>query len=272
MLAEARTALFQAISVRHTPEGKFGLLSSAAWWATHTKALGFILVLIASWIMAMIEARRLASFGLPLRRAFRKTFWLGAGLGFAAITSLLFAMRLLGVFQFGGIGLQGAQIGKYAILSGAACLFVGLFEESLFRGYLQFTLTAGVGFWPAAIITSAIFGYMHHSNRGETLMGTFSAGAAGFLFCLFLRRTGDLWMPVGFHTAWNWGESYFFGVPDSGGVSSRHLFNAIFSGPQWLTGRTVGPEGSWLCLILIAILFVVLARWMRQVKYPDPAA
>lgn len=266
VLAETRTLSFHAMNLRHSLQGKFGLFAGPLWWATHTKALGFIFVLIANWIMARIEARRLASFGLPLKRAFRKAFWQGAAIGFAAITSLLFATRLLGVFHFGSIGLHGAQIGKYAILSGVACLFTGLFEESLYRGYVQFTLTTGVGFWPAAIITSVVFGYVHHSNRGETLVGTFSAGAAGFLFCLLLRRTGDLWMPVGFHTAWNWGESYFFGVPDSGGVSSRHLFSAVFSGPQWLTGGTVGPEGSWLCLILIAILFVVFARSMRQVN------
>jgi uncharacterized protein len=274
-IAEIWALSFQAISSRYSPDGKFaghGFLANFAWWAIHTKAPWFVFVLIATWVMAVIEARRFAFFGLPLKRAFRKTFWQGAAIGFAAITSLLFVMHLFGVLRFGSIGLHGVQIGKFAILSGVACLFTGLYEESLFRGYVQRTLTTGVGFWPAAILTSGVFGYVHHGNPGETVVATFSAAAAGFLFCLLLRRTGDLWMPVGFHVAWNWGESYFFGVANSGNVSSAHLFTAIFSGPQWLTGGPVGPEGSWLCLIFIAILFVVLARWLPQVKYSDEGA
>lgn len=269
-LAEIWALSFQAISLRYSPEGQFaghGFLANFAWWAIHTKAPVLVFVLIATRVMAAIEASRFASFGLPLKRAFGKTFWHGAAIGFAAIMSLLFAMRLLGVIQFGGIGLHGELVAKFAILSGIACLFTALCEESLFRGYVQFTLTTGVGFWPAAIITSAIFGYMHRGSPGETVVGMLSAVAAGFLFCLLLRRTGDLWMAVGFHAAWNWGETYIFGVADSGSLSSTHLLKSVSSGPLWLTGGTAGPEASWLCLMLIAILFAILARSIPQVKY-----
>lgn len=180
-------------------------------------------------------------------------------------------MHLIGVFSFGTIGLHGVQICKDAVLWGVIFFFGALLEESLFRGYVQFTLTTGIGFWPAAVLTSVLFGYAHR-NSGETLAGIFSAGAAAFLFCLLLRRTGDLWMPIGFHAAWNWGETFFYGVPDSGSVASRNLFNASFSGPRWLTGGTVGPEGSWLCLLLIATLFMIFAIWLQVAKYPDPDA
>jgi CAAX protease family protein len=273
--AEIWALSFQALSLRYSREGQFaghGFLANFTWWAIHTKAPWFVVVLIATWLVAVLEDRRFASFGLPLKRAFRKSFWQGAAIGFAAITSLLFAMRLLGLLQFGSVSLHGALVAKYAILSGVACFFTGLYEESLFRGYVQFTLTTGVGFWPAAVITSGIFGYMHHGNSGETMVGMFSAAGVGFLFCLLLRRTGDLWMPVGFHVAWNWSESYFFGVTSSGIVSSTRLFRTTFSGPPWLTGGTAGPEGSWLCLIFIAILFVVLARWLPEVKYSNEGA
>jgi len=261
----------RAMGQRHPSESRF-TAQGLGWWMTHTKARVFILLLIASWIMARIEGRRVAEYGLPLQRAFRGGVWLGAAIGFAAITALLGAMHVIGMFSFGTIGLHGVQIWKYAVLSGVVFLFGGLFEELFFRGYIQFTLTTGIGFWPAAMLTSTLFGYVHYSNSGETLVGTFSAGAAGFLFCLLLRRTGDLWMPIGFHAAWNWGETYFYGVPNSGGVASGHLFNASFSGPQWLTGGTVGPEGSWLCVLLIATLYVLFAIWLREAKYPDPSA
>jgi uncharacterized protein len=259
----------------HVPKGQAtaqGLLASLGWWMSRTRVLGLASLLIASWIMARIEGRRFGDYGLRLKQAFRGAFWRGAAAGFAAITVLLGAMRAIGIFSFGAIGLHRAEIWKYAILWGVVCLFVGLFEEFFFRGYVQFTLTTGIGFWSAAIVTSTLFGYVHCSNSGETLAGTISAGAVGFLFCLLLRRTGDLWMPIGFHSAWNWGETYFYGVPDSGGVTSRHLFDTSFSGPSWLTSGTVGPEGSWLCVLLIAVLCVAFAIWRRKAKYPNASA
>jgi CAAX protease family protein len=265
-LAKILILLSRALG-QHSPANTF-TAHGLGWWIARTRLPFFILILIASWIMSRIERRRIADYGFSLQRAFRGGFWKGTALGFASITVLLGAMRAIGVFHFGAIALPRAQIGKYAVLWAVVYLFVGLMEESYFRGYVQFTLTTGIGFWPAAMVTSTLFGYAHHNNPGETLLGTFGAGAIGFLFCLLLRRTGDLWMPIGFHSAWDWGESFFYGVPNSGGVSSNHLFNASFSGPQWLTGGTAGPEGSWLCLLLVLILCIVFALRLRDAKYP----
>jgi uncharacterized protein len=237
-----------------------------------SEAALFFIVLFASWVMSKMERRTIADYGLPLRGAFGGKFWLGAAIGFGSITALLVSMKLAGVFSFGEISLHGASILKYAAAWGAAFLFVGFFEEFGFRGYALFTLTTGIKFWPAAILLSAIFGLIHHSNPGESWVGAFNAGAVGLLFCLIVRRTGDLWMAIGFHAAWDWGESYFYGVPDSGLVTQGHLFSARFSGSAWLTGGTVGPEGSWLCAALLVILWVIFALWLREAKYPNPDA
>ncbi len=232
----------------------------------------FAIVLLVSWAMSKLERRRVSAYGLPWRNAFRGRFWQGAVIGFAAITVLLGAMHLIGIFQFGAITLHGLAVIEYAALFGAAFLVVGFFEEFGFRGYPLFTLTTGLGFWPAAIIVCACFGLVHRGNSGESWVGVLTAGMVGLLFCLMLRRTGDLWMPIGFHAAWDWGQSYFYGVPDSGSVSPGHLFNARVSGPAWLTGGSVGPEGSWLCVALLIILFAIFAFALRSVKYPDPNA
>jgi membrane protease YdiL (CAAX protease family) len=232
----------------------------------------FFCALLASWIMAKVEGRTLADYGLPAREAFGKKFWQGTLIGFASITALLVAMRLLRIFYFGTIALQRAEIVKYAALWGLAFLMVAFLEEFLFRGYALFTGATGITFWPAAILSSILFGYVHHGNSGENWLGAFNAGAVGFLFCLILRRTGSLWMAIGFHSAWDWGETYFYGVADSGQVAPGHLLNPSFSGPAWLTGGSVGPEGSWLCLALLAVLCVIFAMCFPEAKYPNPAA
>lgn len=241
-------------------------------FALLNEGLFFFIVLFASWVMSKIERRRIADYGLPAERAFRGQFWQGTAIGFASITALLFAMRFAGVFRFGTIGLHAFEAWRYAAGWGAAFLCVGFFEEFFIRGYPLFTLTSGMTFWPSAILLSAIFGLGHRGNSGESWVGVFCAGAVGLLFCLIVRRTGDLWMAVGFHAAWDWGETYFYGVPDSGLVAQGHLFNPSFSGPAWLTGGSVGPEGSWLCLILLVVLGVIFAVWLREKKYPNPDA
>lgn len=232
----------------------------------------FLIVLFASWVMSRIEHRRIADYGLPLRRAFRSQFWQGIVIGFVAITVLLASMRLAGVFSFGTIGLHGFELWKDAMVWGAVFLFVGFFEEFFFRGYPLFTLTTGMTFWPSAILLSALFGLLHHSNPHESWVGALEAGATGLLCCLMLRRTGDLWMPIGFHAAWDWGETYFYGVPNSGYAVKGHLFNSTFSGPDWMTGGSAGPEGSWLCIALLVILWIVSSFWLREKKYPNPDA
>jgi len=236
------------------------------------EAVAFLIVLCASWIMSRIEHRKIADYGLPLQRAFGRQFWQGVVMGFAAITVLLASMRMAGVFRFGTIGLGGSETYKYAVLWGAGFLCVGLFEEYFFRGYPLFTLTTGMTFWPSAILLSAFFGFIHHTNPGESWVGALETGATGLLFCVMLRGTGNLWMPIGFHAAWDWGETYFYGVPDSGLVAKGHLFNPTFAGPAWLTGGSVGPEGSWLCIALLAILLIVFRLWLREKKYPNPEA
>ena len=94
-----------------------------------------------------------------------------------------------------------------------------------------------------------------------------AAGLIGFFLCLTLRRTGDLWWAVGFHMAWDWGESYLYSVPDSGTLLPGHLLISSLHGPDWLTGGSVGPEGSYLVFVVIGVLWFLFDRAYPEVKY-----
>jgi hypothetical protein len=227
----------------------------------------FLAVAAASLLMARIEKRPWGSYGLPARGMFGKNFWAGALWGFLWLTVMMLLMRAAGVFYFGGLAIHGARILKFAAFYGLLFLTVGFFEESLMRGYAQFTLTQGLGFWPAAILLSALFGALHLGNSGEAWLGILAAALIGLFLCLTLRRTGTLWFAVGFHASWDWGESYLYSVPDSGAMVPGHLLNSSFHGPRWLTGGSVGPEGSVLVLLIIALMWVVFDRSYREAKY-----
>jgi uncharacterized protein len=235
------------------------------------EVMDFLIFLLASWIMGRIEGRTIADYGLPWRKMLGVQFWQGVLLGFASISGLLVAMRVVGVFYFGSVALHGADIWKWAIVYALVFILVALREEFRARGYGLFTLSGGIGFWPAAILSAAYFGYSHHGNSGEDWVGLFNAGAFGLLACFLLRRTGNLWMPIGLHMAFDWGETYFYGVANSGQTLPGHLLNSSSSGPPWLSGGTVGPEGSALCTLLIVVVWLICAGRLREVKYPKPA-
>jgi membrane protease YdiL (CAAX protease family) len=222
---------------------------------------------VPALVMTRIEARPLGAYGLPRRGAFGKPFWMGALWGIGAITMMLLGMRVAGLFDFGSPALHGVRLLKLAVFWGVFFVVVGLYEEFLTRGYTQLTLAKGVGFWPAAVLLSIGFAVLHADNPGETAVGVVAAGCIGLFLCLTLRRTGNLWFAVGFHAAWDWGESYLYSVPDSGGMVPGHLLKSHLHGPSWLTGGSVGPEGSVLVFVVVALLWVAFDRTYPEVKY-----
>ena len=232
------------------------------------KILKFAVILLATWIMAKIEARTIADYGLPWRKMFGHRFWKGAAMAFLGLTAFLTLSHFFGVFRFGEIALRGNEIWKWGALYGVGFVVVALEEEFHYRGYQLSTLTKGIGFWPAAIVLSAVFGFSHLGNSGENWLGIFNASAGGLLFCLLLRRSGDLWMPIGFHASWDWTQTYFYGVPDSGHVLPGHLLAGNFFGSRWLTGGTVGPEGSVLLTLLVILFWLGISAGMPKAQYP----
>jgi uncharacterized protein len=123
-----------------------------------------------------------------------------------------------------------------------------------------------IGYCPAAVILSGLFGLGHAFNPNETAVGAIGAGLFGILFCLFLRRRGSLRIPVGFHAAWDWGQT-FYGVPDSGMQPYHNVFSSAFSGPTWLTGGTVGPEASVMTPIALIVVALIFNYYHRADRY-----
>ncbi len=243
-------------------------LGASGLWSMMLMEFGLLVAAVAPAVMlGWVEKRAWGTYGLPRRLAFGKLFWVGTLWGFASITLLMAMMYGARVFDFGHLAIHGGRIMRFAVFWAVYFLLVGFFEEFLLRGYLQFTLTRLTGFWPAAVMLSCTFGLIHLQNAGEEWTGLLAAAAIGFFFCLTLRRTGNLWFAVGFHMAWDWGETFFYSVPDSGTLFPGHLLKSSFHGPRWLTGGMVGPEGSVLCFVVIALVWAAFARRYPVVKY-----
>jgi membrane protease YdiL (CAAX protease family) len=227
-------------------------------------------ILTASLIMGRIERRKLAQYGLPWKRPFPKTFWVGLLWGFLAISAVLFVMFLFHGFRIRSVDTHGSVLALSTVEWTLAFLAVGFSEEFTYRGYLQFTLTTGTGFWPAALLTSILFALVHIGNSGESLFGLVQVAEFGLMACLALQRTGNLWWPIGFHAAWDWGQTFFYGVPDSGLKASHNFLHSEFRGPNWLTGGSTGPEASVLTLIALVIVSLLLIFRYGETRYPHP--
>lgn len=237
-----------------------------------TFAVMLCLLFLAAWIMARIEGRSVADYGFPLRRAFCGQFWLAFAIGVVSLTLLLVVLQLARAYSFGSLQIHGIDILKDGLLWAAAIILGTMVEEFFYRGYLQSTLTEGIGFWPAAIFTSALMAAAHMFNPGWTVLGLCTVGGFGLIACLLLRRTGDLWMPLGLHAAWDWGETYFYGVPDSGQMGHGHLLQGSFHGAARLTGMPFGVEAGWPNVALQLIWWILFSKWLRDVKYPKSDA
>jgi uncharacterized protein len=231
-----------------------------------SEALTLLFLCIAALAMGKLERRKFGEYGLPLRLALRKDFWVGSLTGFLAISGTLLTIFLLHGFRITGLAIHGIAILSSLFGWGIAFLLAGLVEEFLFRGYIQYTLTSGIGFWPAAFVMSGLFGLGHFFNSHESARGSETVVLFGLLLCLFLRRTGNLWCAVGFHLGYDWGQM-FYGVPDSGIVPYHNLLSSTFSGPQWLTGGAVGPEASFLTPLALLVVAVIFSRYHPETRY-----
>jgi CAAX protease family protein len=224
------------------------------------------IVLGAAGVMSRIEQRPPGVYGIPVREAFGKKFWQGMLWGLVAVSALVGAVGVAGGYSFGALALSPQMIIQDGFLWLIAFFFVGIFEEFTFRGYLQFTLGQGIGFWPAAVILSALFGCVHLGNPGEGWVGALSVFEIAMFFALTLRRTGNLWFAIGLHCSFDWGETFLYSVPNSGNVAEGALSHAVLHGPRWITGGTIGPEGSVFCFLIILLMFFVF-----HVMYPAKA-
>jgi membrane protease YdiL (CAAX protease family) len=240
--------------------------------ATMQEGISFAVIFALSLVMALIERRRFTVYGLGGQRSLSR-FFTGAVWGLAALSLLVGTLRVLHLVSFDAQLDHGWPILGWGVAQLAGFLFVGLVEEYLFRGYFQFTLSRGlvslgnltsrpharaIGFWLATLITSAIFVLAHTTNAGEDKLGLFQVFLAGVVFVVALWRTGSLWWAIGFHTTWDWAQSFLYGVPDSGLLVQGRLFATHPSGNPLLSGGTAGPEGSVLCIPILLLVILVL--------------
>ena len=248
------------------------------------EVISALAALFATWILAKIERRgRSYGFGGPDRL---KLFLAGLGSGLFLISLLVFMLWRSGFLVIERRLIFGSDVSRYGALWFLAFCLVGLSEESLSRGFLLYTLTRGLaamyrslfktphgaapGFWTASVIMSVVFYLGHTSNPGESPTGLLAVFVGGMFFCYGVWHTGSIWWGIGMHAAWDWGQSFLFGVADSGLMVQHHFLATHPQGNPVLSGGTTGPEGSILVVGVLTVGTLIVFLTLPRRRYYDP--
>lgn len=182
---------------------------------------------------------------------------LGAGLGWGtALMAAVFAvLAAAGSYRIVAVGWDGG-----VLVGLAGGIMAGFAEELLFRGVLMRLLEAWLGSWWALGISAVVFGAVHLGNPGGTMFGAVAIVLEGGILlgaCYLVTRR--LWLAIGLHAAWNFVQGGIFGSDISGTGSGRGLFEASFSGPDLLTGGSMGVEGSLAAVVICTAAGLAMA-------------
>lgn len=204
----------------------------------------------------LVDGKSLASLGLYVRRTSLRDFAKGIALAAALLGIILGISVVTGSIRLEGFtrpAPQTSSIAAYLVGALLAFLAVGLYEEIMFRGYILQNLNERAGRLGAVIISSFLFAILHLVNPGGGLLSTVNTWIIGVILCVLYFRSGSLWMPIGFHFAWNFLLGYVVSLPVSG-LPMHGLLQVTEADPaSAISGGSYGPEAGAACTIALAV-------------------
>ena len=194
---------------------------------------------------------------------------LGAAMASAAILGLMgILMQNSGVATV--TGWPGRlPAGSLAALVGGKLLwsvFKSALEDILFIGVVARVWAPGRSWRGAALGMGIFFGAIHlpeHPARADPSTSRHGDGGSCNDFGALLTLLGtqrSLWVPIGFHAAWNLWLGTVLGTTLSGQKGLGGLLVTELNGPTWLTGDLFGVEASWLSVLVTGAILVWCAR------------
>ena len=228
----------------------------------------FVVTLVTAFLMMKVVERGrwpYRSYGLGLQSQSFALFLEGLLWGFLTPTVLILLLYFAGAVSVEGLALSGTPAVQFALFWFVAMVVDGLHDQFLYRGYPLFTLANGMGFWPASIVLSVLFGGLQQYlvGRTTTFLHLLNVSLIFLFCCLTFRRTGSLWFAVGFQAMFEFAGLVLYDSPDIGNKGKSvagHLLNVRFHGSPWLTGGQSGIGASVLVLPVLAVLFLVFDR------------
>lgn len=222
--------------------------------------------------------------GLPKVDNRRSLVGLGLGLGIGSMLIVYLLGVALGTFAWNTNGKSVSYLISKVFQALAGGLFIGIFEEILFRGFIFGALRKSLGVVAAVILGSLFFSVVHFMRpvnpevidrwySGFLLFGSLFARAgdsflqeAGTLFCMGLVLSvlchwmKSVYVAIGLHAGWVWVMMLF------------RLFTNNQKTMVWLYGTSDWVSRAWIGPILSLIVFAAVLLTHKKWKALAPAA
>lgn len=151
-------------------------------------------------------------------------------------------------------------------------LFIAVFvqssaEELICRGFLYQSLRRSYKSPAVAIIgNSLLFGLLHLSNDGVTVLSLLNIFVVGMLLSFMVYYMDSIWCPMAVHAAWNFTQNIIFGLPNSGMIAPYSIFKLDASTAKNSFAYNVGfgIEGTLFADIVLILACVCIYLWGRK--------
>jgi uncharacterized protein len=253
-------ALFLASRFVYTPVSR--ALQELGVSPHQLEPLRFAFLLLVTWVCVRLRRESISSIGFVPDRRWAREFGAGSLLGLATV---LLAVAMMWTVKGVRFELDPARSIGLLVDGAYLFLFVALFEETLFRGFVFQRLVAGAGVWIAQLMLGIVFATSHWGNpdmHGATLaLATIELFLGAVLLGLAYLRTRSLALPIGIHLGWNWALGNLLGFGVSGFEHAGWFRPLLLDRPEWVTGGRFGPEASVFAAIVDVVLIGLLWKW-----------
>ena len=234
-------------------------------------------VVLSVWLAGrLLDRRPFPAFGFHLGAGWWLNLFFGMVLGALLMTVVFFVelglgwITITGAFETDG---TEAPFAVSMLFPAATFVCVGIYEETLFRGYQLKNAAEGLNYPSlgprgavliAWVLSSVFFGVVHTDNPNATSISTLNIFLAGLLLGLGYVLSGELAIPIGLHITWNFFQGAVYGFPVSGYESfGATLLTIKQGGPELWTGGSFGPEGGLLIPTVMLLGISLIALWTR---------
>lgn len=153
---------------------------------------------------------------------------------------------------------------SYELLSGLiAFIAVGFGEEIFGRAYCMSVLKQTRNKYIVLGVSAAIFAEMHLGNSGISFLALINLFLVGILFGYMFMKSGNVWMPIGFHITWNYFQGYVLGFQVSGN-EVRGIYQLNNVGNTFFNGGIFGPEGGIIVTVILIITFFIVGAYYKD--------
>jgi uncharacterized protein len=142
-----------------------------------------------------------------------------------------------------------------AMMSLLTFLAISCREELAFRGYPLLRLNKSFGVWRAQIIVALVFAAEHMAGGWPLSRALLGAGVGSLMFGMAAIATRGLAVPIGLHTAWNFGDWIL------GGKGSPGLWRVVVEEGYQQRAQLIGTMGY---LTVMTLATFTLWIWYRS--------